>query len=233
MQDKVWETIINKTGDFNIQRGLTSFINPYSMLMLNDESIASEIDYWYVDGISLVNKINGFKKEKIKRYSFDETSIAPIVFKYAEANGLKLAIIGTKEIFLNKAVDNIQRKFGVNVTYSRNGYFENADEIKQCISMINKSDIDMVVCGMGTPYQERFLIELKRSGWNGYGFTCGGYLHQISKKDDYYPPFFDKFNIRWVYRIYDEPKLLKRYALSYSKFFIKFYFFKKKMIKKG
>lgn len=219
--------MFEKLYQFGFNRGLTSFINPYSMLVLKDyPDLADGIDYWYADGISLVNSINKKLDKNIERYSFDDTSLAPVVFGFAKRNNLKVALIGTKEEYIHDAAANIITKYKVNISYYRNGYFNTESERNSCFEQLKNSKIDIVVCGMGTPYQEKFLIDLKNFGWDGYGFTCGGYLHQMAKKEDYYPEFFDKHNIRWVYRIIDEPKLFRRYLVDYPKFFFKFSLFK-------
>ena len=36
---------------------------------------------------------------------------------------------------------------------------------------------------MGTVVQEDFLFKAKQAGYNGIGFTCGGFIHQTSKSD--------------------------------------------------
>jgi N-acetylglucosaminyldiphosphoundecaprenol N-acetyl-beta-D-mannosaminyltransferase len=78
---------------------------------------------------------------------------------------------------------------------------------------------------MGSPNQENFLIELANEGWNGSGYTCGGFFHQTSKKGiQYYPTWCDKYNLRWMYRMYDEPKLIKRYVWHYPIFIFIFIF---------
>lgn len=98
------------------------------------------------------------------------------------------------------------------------GYFENEKEILTVYRKIIKTKSDIVVVGTGTPRQEKFLIDLRQNGWDGIGFTCGGFLHQIIEGIHYYPSIFDKLHIRWLYRIIDEPKLLKRYLIDYSMF---------------
>ena len=222
MSSNSWGKIIDKFSDEDIKKGLTSFVNPFSMLVLEKNiKIAEGIDHWFMDGISLVNKINKAFGTKWERASFDDTSLAPKVFEFSKKNNLKIAIIGTMEAYISKAVSNIEKKFSVKVSYSRNGYFTTPEEKDEALNYIINNNIEVVVVGMGTPYQEQFLIELKNRNWNGYGFTCGGYLHQMAKSDNYYPAFFDKMNIRWVYRIIDEPKLLKRYAFYYPLFFLK------------
>lgn len=222
-----WNTILSKLpSDFKMQKGITSFVNPFSMFKLQEEElIANHIDYWYVDGSLLVNMFNVLFRKHYRRFSFDDTSLAPIVFRYAKENKLKVAIIGTKEEYIGAAIDNIEKKHGIEVTYYRNGYFGSKEEKIACYNQIIDNRIDIVICGMGTPYQEEFLIKLMDCGWSGYGFTCGGYLHQTAQKADYYPPIFDKLNIRWMYRIIDEPKLVKRYFVLYPIFVVKFLLF--------
>lgn len=224
MKNPSWKIIISKTSNFKMIKGISSFVNPYSMLVLEgNETVAESVDYWYVDGISLVKTFVKYEQKNISRFSFDDTSIAPLVFDFAKINNKSIAIIGTKELIIQKAINTIEKKYAVNISYFRNGYFKNDMELKECIDTICDKNIDIVICGMGTPNQEDFLIQLKKKGWDGYGFTCGGYLHQIATKDNYYPVFFDKLNIRWIYRIIDEPKLLKRYFYLYPFFFIKYF----------
>jgi N-acetylglucosaminyldiphosphoundecaprenol N-acetyl-beta-D-mannosaminyltransferase len=219
-----WEVALSKVQDFTMQPGVNSFINPFSMLKLGeaDHHVVQGIDHLYVDGISLVKFIQTFLGKSVNRYSFDDTSMAPVVFKYVKDNNLTLAIIGTTQSNLEKSVDILQKRYGLSVSYSRNGFFESADERRKVVHSIFQNNIDVVICGMGTPLQEKFLVELKEAGWTGYGYTCGGYLHQLATKETYYPKVFDKLNIRWVYRIYDEPKLFHRYFVLYPVFAYQF-----------
>ncbi|PWK77731.1 N-acetylglucosaminyldiphosphoundecaprenol N-acetyl-beta-D-mannosaminyltransferase [Mucilaginibacter oryzae] len=227
MKNEAWKAIIQKVDNFSIRKGLTSFVNPYSMLVLKDfPDIANGIDYWQIDGISLVNEINRYKGAKFGRFSFDDTSVAPVVFNYALENKLKVGIVGTKHEYLTSAVKVIESKYNIKISYYRDGYFSTDQDRADCLKQIIDSQIDIFICGMGTPLQELFLIDLKKIGWSGYAFTCGGYLHQIARKENYYPAIFDKLNIRWIYRIIDEPKLFRRYFIQYPRFFIKFLFFK-------
>lgn len=221
-----WGLICSRLYDFDIREGITSFVNPYSMLQLQDkQNLAEKVDYWYIDGISLVRLVNLLLNKKVKRFSFDDTSIAPVVFAHVRKHQLSLALIGTEKKWIEKTVAAIENKFGVKVNFYRDGFFDSDDDRAKTLETIKEQQIQVVVCGMGTPRQESFLAELKDKGWKGYGFTCGGYLHQIAGKADYYPRFFDRLNIRWIYRIWDEPKLISRYAFKYPVFFFKFLFF--------
>ncbi|UHG93164.1 WecB/TagA/CpsF family glycosyltransferase [Spirosoma oryzicola] len=223
MVSNPWATIIGKVKNFEIVKGITSFVNPYSMLVLkNNPTIATNIDHWHVDGISLVKTVNKHESKKINRFSFDDTSLAPIVFNFIKERKLTLAIVGSTQVNIIAAVAIIEKKYSIKVNYFSSGYFDDLTQRQEVLNHIHKNNFDFVICGMGTPHQEKFLIDLKMMGWSGYGFTCGGYLHQIAKKENYYPKLFDSLNIRWVFRIIDEPKLIKRYFYLYPKFFIEY-----------
>lgn len=221
-----WGNAFRRVQDFRIQKGANSFINPFSLLKLGDtENVTNKVDHLYVDGISLVKLVNIFLRKSVSRYSFDDTSVAPVVFNFVKDNNLKIAIIGTTQENLEKSVVILENRYRINVTYYRNGFFSNAQQWTDAIQQIKEKQIDVVVCGMGTPLQEKFLIDLKEAGWEGYGYTCGGYLHQLATKEKYYPEFFNKLNIRWVYRIYDEPKLFHRYFVLYPVFAFHFFIY--------
>ena len=82
---------------------------------------------------------------------------------------------------------------------------------------------DAVVVGMGAILQEQLLSDLYVKGWRGLGFTCGGYIHQTAMSGvNYYPDFIDKYNLRWLYRMIKEPKLIYRYLVSYPQFLFLF-----------
>lgn len=230
-RNRNWEVALTKVQDFTLQPGVNSFVNPFSMLKLAEtENIVENIDHLYVDGISLVKFINAFTGKSVGRYSFDDSSIAPAVFNFAKASNLRVAIVGTTQPDLEKSVAILEKRYDLKVAYSRNGFFDNEEQREEVMQQLLQLNCDIVVCGMGTPFQERFLIDLKNKGWNGYGYTCGGYLHQLATKEKYYPPLFDKLNIRWIYRIYDEPKLFHRYFVLYPQFAYRFmqFRFKKK-----
>lgn len=63
---------------------------------------------------------------------------------------------------------------------------------------------------MGSPLQEQFALDLKKSGYNGVVFTCGGFLHQTARGIKYYPEWVNKYNLRAFYRLFHEKGLWGR-----------------------
>ena len=197
---------------------LVTFLNPYSYLYYRKNlSLFSQFDEINIDAISLVLLLKFFGV-KTKRLSFDMTSLAPLVFNSCANDNQKIYFIGSSKGYITEFTKKIKQDFpNMNIIGYRNGYFKNSDERNLEIKKIVEKNPDIVVVGMGTPIQEEFLLSLKTYGWDGVGYSCGGFIHQTAKDINYYPNFLNKYNLRWLYRIYDEPKLFKRYFLLYPK----------------
>lgn len=213
---------------------MITFVNPFSIQQLLDKHfIIESFDELYVDGMSLVYIYNKIQKRSIERYSFDYSSIADEVFLYCEKNDLKLVLIGSTERNIRMFSKKLKEKYSrIQIVMSHDGYFgedkwlEIAEEIKQ-------SSPHIVVIGMGSPLQEEFGVFLKGELQYGAIFTCGGFFHQegqISSRESYYPDFINRYNLRFLFRVYDEPKLIKRYMLLYPIFYFRiiYHFFMRK-----
>ena len=204
------ELIKNK----NNNKMITTFLNPFSYLLARSNKDQLSHFNINIDGGLLVILLNlfGFK---YKRKSFDMTSLAPVVFNDAIKNSKSIYFIGSKPKVIDLAIKNIQDQFPkLNICGYRDGYI-NDNEIVVVLDIINSLKADYVICGMGTPLQEQFLIDLKNSGWTGKGYTCGGFLHQTAAGIRYYPNWVNTLGLRAFFRMYDEPKLIRRYFIDY------------------
>ncbi len=198
----------------NNNKMITTFLNPFSYLLARSNKDQLSHFNINIDGGLLVILLNlfGFK---YKRKSFDMTSLAPVVFNDAIKNNKSLYFIGSKPKVIDLAIKNIQDQFPkLNICGYRDGYIIDND-IVVVLDTINSLQADYVICGMGTPLQEQFLIDLKNSGWTGKGYTCGGFLHQTAAGIRYYPNWVNTLGLRAFFRMYDEPKLIRRYFIDY------------------
>lgn len=197
---------------------LTTFINPFSYYIIrksiNQNRIYKNFTIHY-DGIALALISRILFLEKINRVSFDDTSLAPSIFKFIAEKKLNLGIIGCSEENIIKAKKIIEEKYKITIKSFSDGYYPQS-QTKTILNNFKKCDV--VITAMGTPRQEDFLLKLREHGWNGVGYTCGGYLDQLSLANggNYYPHIINKLEIRWLYRIYKEPRRLwKRYLIQY------------------
>ena len=198
--------------------GMNTFINPYSYYSLRrTPDIISCFDRIYFDGSLAVVVFSFLFKRKLVRRSFDFTSVANDFFKFANERSLRIAVIGSTEESITKFTDFLRSEYkNIQIIYYRNGYFSDSERI-DVINKLVGMDFDFLLVGMGTPYQEQFLGVYKEMGGAASAFTCGGFIHQTASVENgvYYPNFFNTYNLRWLYRIIDEPKLAKRYFIQY------------------
>lgn len=198
--------------------GVNIFLNPYSYMLLRKiPDLYKSTDAVLIDGQLLVSLLKFCNVKVVKRASFDYTSIAKTTFERLSKNNESLYIVGSTDECINKFTNTLNVRYpGIKIEGTKNGYFNDVVMTDIFQSILKKSP-QTVLCGMGTPKQEIFAIKLKNSGYKGQIFTCGGFIHQTASVDgeDYYPKIFDRLNIRWLYRIIDEPKLIKRYLLQY------------------
>lgn len=196
---------------------LHTFVNLYSYSILrNQKELARSVDNILVDGQLMVIVLSMLGAASVKRKSFDMTSLARDVFSSAVKTRDSVFFVGTEPSVIGTAVKNITDRFpGLKVSGFHHGYIDSQEDSSRVIADIVSKAPDIVVVGMGTPRQEQFLLSLRSAGWKGTGYTCGGFFHQTATNIDYYPIWADKLHLRWLYRIYDEPKLAKRYFLQY------------------
>lgn len=195
-----------------------TYLNPVSYLTaLDNKELFSQLDGIFADGELLVKAIKIVYGKQVTRRSFDMTSMAPELFSYAEEHGKTIYIVASKQEQVEKAVE-IFREWGypkVKFAGYRNGYFASEQEMDEEAKHIVKLNSDFLIVGMGALMQEKFLLKVKNAGYQGIGFTCGGFIHQTSKNEiDYYPAWVDKMNLRFVYRMWKEPHTRKRYMMA-------------------
>lgn len=224
---KIISTDSKITSQLFTQKGqIYTFLNPVSYLTaLNNKVIFEKFDGIFADGSILVAAIKILYGKTVTRRSFDMTSLAPELLSYAEQNKKTIYIVASKQEQVEKAISIFKKKYP-NLLFSgyRNGYFSSENEIDKEAEYITKINPDFLIIGMGILMQERFLLKVKLNGFQGIGFTCGGFIHQTSNNEiEYYPAWADKLNLRFVYRMYKEKHTRKRYLQAAFLFPIRFF----------
>lgn len=220
--DPDWSSIFDRADK---QSYLITFCNPLSIQTAlkhtNYTQLLEKFDYIYADGILLARYASRYTNRVIYRRSFDGNSLGADILKLTASAHQSVALIGGVDGVTTKATAVLQ-DIGINVVYHRSGYFTDNNEKLACFKEISSSGAKIVIVGMGCPYQEDFLVELVKAGWIGVGFTCGGYLDQISIGNvEYYPEVINKLHLRAIYRALHEPRrLIPRYTIHYFPFYL-------------
>lgn len=194
-----------------------TYLNPVSYLTaLENKKLFSQMDGIFADGGLLVKAIKLVYGKQVTRRSFDMTSMAPELFAYAAEHGKTVYIVASKQEQVEEAVEIFRERYPkVKFAGYRNGYFASEEEMAQEARQVTELNPDFLIVGMGALMQEKFLLKVKGAGYQGIGFTCGGFIHQTSKNEiDYYPAWVDKTNLRFVYRMWKEPHTRKRYLMA-------------------
>lgn len=208
-------------------RAIYTFLNPTSYIEARkNKNLFRKFDGIFVDGNLLVKYIYLFYSKKIQRQSFDMTSFVPSFFKFCIQNNKTIYIVASKKEEITNAINIFKENYPqLNIIGYRNGYFKSQEEKDFEFNKILSINPDFLIVGMGIINQEKFLIDIKNKGFNGIGFTCGGFISQTSKckiKADYYPLWINKYNLRFLYRIYKEKHTRKRYLKAFFIFPILF-----------
>lgn len=191
-----------------------TFLNPVSYLdAIKDKKLFDRFDGIFADGSILVGAIKTLYGKNVNRFSFDMTSVAPKLFKYAADHRKTIYVVASRQEQVEKAAEILKQRYSELCFIGlRNGYFNNEEEIEDEVKKIVSANPDFLIVGMGIIKQEKFLLRAKDAGFQGIGFTCGGFIHQTAQDQiDYYPAWIDKYNLRFLYRMYKEPHTRKRY----------------------
>jgi N-acetylglucosaminyldiphosphoundecaprenol N-acetyl-beta-D-mannosaminyltransferase len=203
-----------------------TFLNHYSYkLARKNVGTFLKMDYIFIDG-AMLSLFNSIFVKKIRKSSFDMSSLAPVVLNHAVNNDMTICFVGTTKENINKFIKHISLAYPkLRIILHRDGYFTNQNDKKTFQKKVKELNPDIIVAGMGTPLQENFLIDMTSIGWKGLGFTCGGFFHQTAMRGvEYYPKFIVKYELRWLYRILRENGVLRRYTYDFMTFIPLFIF---------
>ena len=163
---------------------------------------------------NLVAEISTQSAERIPGVDF-----AKRLLKEAALSNIPVAIIGSKEEIVTKAVENLQREIsGLNIVYYHNGYFDNDDEI---YGELKKRSPKLILIALGSPRQEKFIYEAKHILNPALMIGIGGSLDVWSGSVKRAPKIFQSLGLEWLYRTITQPSRFKRIFPALPLFLIK------------
>lgn len=212
------------TEEYNIKEILPmkgkvfSYVNPVSYMdAIKNKELLDAMDGLFVDGSLMAAAVHIYYGKHITRRSPDMVGYFPQLFEYADSNNKSICVVGSSQEQMEKAVGKFSAKYK-NIVWShcRNGFFADEYEMEDYAKLIAREQPDFLICGLGSILQERFLLMCKNAGYQGVGFSCGGFIRQIAEHDqeNYYPDWINRMNLRFLYRMYKEPHTRKRYAIA-------------------
>jgi N-acetylglucosaminyldiphosphoundecaprenol N-acetyl-beta-D-mannosaminyltransferase len=95
---------------------------------------------------------------------------------------------------------------------------ESIGEEKEICALIKKSEADILMLGLGSPRQEKWLARnLKKTGCR-VGIGLGGTFDFIAGSQKRAPKFIQKLGFEWLWRLFQNPRRLKRLLSTLPKF---------------
>ena len=193
----------------------------------NDSSFASivrEAEMVIPDGIGIKIglKLTGKNVARIPGIDF-----AKKLLKEAALSNIPVAIIGSKEEVITKAIENLQNEIsGLNIVYYHNGYFDNDEEI---YSELRNHSPKLILIAMGSPRQEKFIYEAKKKLNPALMVGIGGSLDVWSGFVKRAPKIYQILGLEWLYRTITQPSRFKRIFPTLPLFLIRVLNYKEKI----
>lgn len=204
----------------------------YNLSCRNDEyrRILNKSTVVLNDGIGV--KL-GLKLKKLNaKENMNGTDLIPKIIKFVEKKESKIFLLGAKNNVITKVPEKLKSNYpNINIVGFRDGYFKE-DEEEKLIKDINNSGAEIIIIGMGAPYQEIWIERNKSKLKNIKIIIAGGAIFDfISEEVSRAPLIIRNLNLEWFYRFILEPKrLFRRYIVGNIEFFFNIFSNRKTLV---
>lgn len=173
-------------------------------LILTDGKPLLWISKWYKTPI----------KEKISG-----SDLFPLLCEMAAKKGYSMFFLGAAEVVAAKAAENLKKKYnGLKIvgTYSPPYGFEKDEiESEKIIDMVKEAHPDILILGLGSPKQEKFVYHYCKDLGVPISLGLGASLDFEAGNIRRAPKWMSNHGLEWLYRLIKEPKrMFKRYIID-------------------
>ncbi|MBB3455720.1 exopolysaccharide biosynthesis WecB/TagA/CpsF family protein [Rhizobium sp. BK313] len=217
--DLNWEdalTFINELASLPVGQTVISFVNAHNMLlMLNDggyrdvlaqnlilpDGVGLDIASRVAHGVSFPANLNG-------------TDFVPALLTFME-RPKRIGLIGGRRDVIEKAAENFRKHAPWHeFIVIADGYFDKAQS-NLITAEVGRQNIDVLVVGMGTPLQEKWVAEHIDAQHARLVLTVGALFDFVSGTVPRAPALMRALRFEWMYRLLQEPsRLWRRYMLG-------------------
>jgi N-acetylglucosaminyldiphosphoundecaprenol N-acetyl-beta-D-mannosaminyltransferase len=208
-----------------------SFVNPdYVVRAHADEDLRrrmADFDVMLADGWGVVAAARVLGTRLPTRLSNDD--IGPELFALAARRQWRVFLFGSAPGIADRAAHMLERDFpGAVVAGTLHGYFDalrghpgrfSAEDDEAIVEAINRARPDLLVVGLPTPLQQRWVTQNRHRLDVPVVMTGGSYLDHLTEGVRWYPGWVDTLRVGWLYRLSREPRRLwRRYSIGLAHF---------------
>ncbi len=186
--------------------------------------IVKKADLVVPDGIGIILASRILKTPLKERIPGIDLSFK--LMEIANEKGYKIVLIGGKLGVSEKAKENLEKIFkNIKILKTYNGYFKD-DEENKIVDEIENLNPDILLVGMGSEKQEKWIWKNREKFKNiGVCIGVGGTLDIWAGIKKRAPIFIQKIGLEWLYRALIEPKrvvrLFKIFRFIYKVFLLR------------
>lgn len=213
--------IINMRIALDYVRNLVEYNDkPAYILAVNAEKIMSlqkdvslinfygEASLLLPDGIGVVIAIRLILGMKANRVT--GADLVQAICKESLIYGYKIFIFGGREEINKNVVEKLKIKFpGIQIVGRCHGYVSD-ENINDLINQINEAETDILFIGLGSPKQEKWILDNLAKLQVKVCQAVGGTLDILAGNSKRAPFLIQNFGFEWLFRLLKEPKRIHR-----------------------
>lgn len=181
------------------------------------KEIYSYADLLIPDGMPLIWASQILKKPFKEKVSGSD--LFPLFCEYAAKKGYKIFLLGAKTGVAEKSKEILTRKnpnLKIVGTYSPpHGFEKDEKENERIITLIKRSNPDVLFLGLGFPKEENWLWKHKNVIKTPVAIGVGASFDFVAGHIKRAPKWMQRFGLEWFFRLCREPRRLwKRYVIG-------------------
>ena len=155
-----------------------------------------------------------------EKENMNGTDLIPEIINLAVKLDKNIYLLGGKKGVVEKVENKLRQKYpNINIVGKHDGYF-NSEKCELIIDEINNKNVDLLIVGMGVPYQELWITEnIDKFKYVKIGVAGGAILDFLSENIKRAPFLMRYLKLEWMYRLFLEPRRLwRRYIIGNFQF---------------
>jgi exopolysaccharide biosynthesis WecB/TagA/CpsF family protein len=209
-------TFINELAELPVGQTVISFVNAHNMLvMLRDDGYREVLSRNLVlpDGVGL-DIASQVAHGSTFPANLNGTDFVPALLTFMGTRK-RIGLIGSRRDVVEKAAEHFRLHAPWHeIIVISDGYFDRGKN-QQIVDIVRAANLDVLIVGMGTPVQEKWVADNIKAEDARLVLTVGALFDFVSGTVPRAPHLVRSFRLEWIYRLMLEPsRLWRRYVVG-------------------